>query len=102
MFPVKQFEKRFREILDALDELQFDVEDAENFAEMNSDFEDALFVIESISMDDEDWQGAFSDALEEFKDLCDGYRAMNLPALTAVADQLSSLIGLAEANLPQA
>ena len=101
MYPVKEFEKRFREILDALDEIKGELDDPERMEEMNAEFEDALFVIESICVEDEDWCEAFADALEVFKDLCGGYRAMDDPALAAVVDRLDAVIRLAEANLPE-
>ena len=103
MFPVKEFEKRFRELLAELDEMkdQASGETAEAMDEMNAEYEDALFVIECINADDEEWQEEFTDALEEFKDLCGGYRklASELPALAAEADRLDMIVRMAEANL---
>ena len=100
MYPVKEFEKRFREVLEALDEIRNDADDTEELDELNAQFEDALFVIECIAPDEEEWREEFTDALDEFKDLCDGYRALENPAAAASADRLESLIRLAEANLP--
>ena len=103
MFPVREFEKRFRELLSGLDELkdQASGETAEAMDEMNAEFEDALFVIECINTEEEEWQEEFSDALEEFKDLCGGYRklASDFPALAAEADRLDMIVKMAEANL---
>ena len=47
MFPIREFEKRFREILDDLDELREGAggDALEALDEMNADYEDALFVI---------------------------------------------------------
>ncbi len=102
MFPIQEFISRFQEILDELDEVkdQAEGETAEAFEEMNADFEDALFVIESIG-DDEDWREAFSAALDEFEDLCPGYRSLQseFEALSALADRLTMVIRLARENL---
>lgn len=103
MFPIKEFEKRFREILTSLDELRdgCDGDAAESIEEMNAEYEDALFLIECTNPDDEDWQEEFADALEEFKDLLEGYRdlAEDVSELDEVADRLDMAIQLAEANL---
>lgn len=98
MFPVKEFEKRFREILASLDELRNEDEEIE---EMNAEFEDALFVIECIDMNDEEWEDEFTDALEEFKDLLEGYRELSeeIPELKDASDRLDMAIRMAEANL---
>lgn len=98
MFPVKEFEKRFREILASLDEFRDENDEIE---EMNAEFEDALFVIECIDVNDEEWEEEFTDALEEFCDLLDGYRdlAEEIPELNEVADRLDMAIKMAEANL---
>lgn len=98
MFPVKEFEKRFREILASLDELRNEDEEIE---EMNAEFEDTLFVIECIDINDEEWEEEFSDALEEFKDLLDGYRELEdeIPELKDASDRLDMAIKMAEANL---
>ena len=85
MFPVKEFEKRFREILASLDEFRDENDEIE---EMNAEFEDALFVIECIDVNDEEWEEEFTDALEE-----------EIPELNEVADRLDMAIKMAEANL---
>lgn len=98
MFPIKEFEKRFREILAGLDEFGDGNEEIE---ELNAQFEDALFVIECIDANDEDWEEEFSDALEEFKDLLEEYRdlADEADGLNEAADRLDMAIRMAEANL---
>ena len=98
MFPVKEFEKKFREILASLDEFRGEDEEIE---EMNAEFEDALFVIECIDVNDEEWQEEFTDALEEFKDLLESYRGLeeDIPELKEAADRLDMAIKMAEANL---
>lgn len=102
MFPIREFEKRFREILDCADEIK-EEHGGEEFEELNADFEDALFVIECIDADDEDWREAFSDALEELKDLCDAYRKLSseVPELAAEAERLDMAVQMAQANLAQ-
>ena len=72
MYPIKEFEKRFRGLLDEMDELRADADD-EDLEELAADFEDALFVVECIGADDEDWREQFTDALDEFSgDSADG------------------------------
>lgn len=100
MYPIKEFEKRFRELLGELDDLKEELDD-ERMEEMNAQYEDALFVIECIDAEDEDWCEAFTDALEEFRDLCGEYRSLKTPELAAAADRLEALVRLAEANLPK-
>lgn len=100
MFPVKEFEKRFRERLDALDAI-CEESGLEALEELNACFEDALFIIECINESEEEWKEEFSDALEEFRDLCGEYRGLaeDEPAIAAEAELLDNLIRLAEANL---
>lgn len=101
MFPVKEFEKRFREILTRLDELRDAADDpvSDELDEMNADFEDALFVVECIDADSEEWQEEFSDALAEFRDLCADYRRLDVSGLSEVVERLEMAIRLAENNL---
>ena len=103
MFPVKEFEKRFRELLAQLDELRDAADDRASgeMDEMNADFEDALFVIECIDADDDDWREEFSDALAEFRDLCADYRRLDVPGLAEAVDRLEMAVRLAENNLNQ-
>lgn len=101
MFPIKEFEKRFRGLLDELDELRADA-DSEELDELAADFEDALFVVECIGADDEDWQEQFTDALDEFSDVAEGSRklAEEIPLLEDVAGRMDALVQMARANLP--
>lgn len=103
MFPIKEFEKRFREILADLDALRDGCidETAEDIEEMNAEYEDTLFVIECTNTDDEDWVEEFMDALEEFEDLLEEYRALEdeVPNLVDALDRLDMAIQMAEANL---
>ena len=103
MLPIKEFEKRFREILAQMDELRDSCgeDTAETMEEMNAEFEDALFVIECIDVNDDEWQEEFTDALEEFKDLLEEYRSLEdeAPAITEAANRLEMVIRMAESNL---
>ena len=100
MFPIKEFEKRFREILTALDDVAADAQ-SEELDEMNATFEDALFVIESIGEEDEDRLEAFSDALEEFEDLCEEYDSISqeIPDVAETAGRLKMLVGMIRGNM---
>ena len=71
MFPVKEFENRFRAILNALDERS---DGSESFEELNAEFEDALCILEEINLRESDWQEEFTDALDDFEDLSARYR----------------------------
>lgn len=103
MFPIQEFEKRFREILADLDALRDGCsgDAAEAIEEMNAEYEDALFVIECTNADDEDWVEEFTDALEEFEDLLEEYRALEdeVPNLADALNRLDMAIQMAEANL---
>ena len=65
------FLKRFQEILDAMDEFEMD----ENLEELNAEFEDALFLMESIDEEDEDASEEIEGALDELHELAQQYRA---------------------------
>ena len=98
MFPLKEFEKRFREILARLDELRDDV-DSDELEELNAEFEDALFVIECADVNDEEWQVEFEDALEEFDDLCESYADLGEPAVDEAVVRLRAVVAMARTNL---
>ena len=102
MYPIKEFEKRFRGLLDEMDELRADADD-EDLEELAADFEDALFVIECIGANDEDWRGQFTDALDEFSDIAEGSRRLagEIPQMEGIAGRMDALIQMARANLPE-
>ena len=102
MYPIKEFEKRFRGLLDEMDELRADADD-EELEELAADFEDALFVVECIGADDEDWREQFTDALDEFSDIAEGSRRLagEIPPLDGIAGRMDALIQMARANLPE-
>lgn len=101
MFPVKEFEKRFRDSLGKLDDLRdgMNGEEAEQMDELNANFEDALFVIESIDQNEEEWTEEFTDALEEIKDLCASYAEIDQPEISPILQTLRMTIQMAENNL---
>lgn len=102
MFPIRDFEARFREILERMDELRDGAgAAADDMDELNANFEDALFVIECTGADDEDWREALSDALDEFEDLCAAYRGIEgaVPGLAEAVGRLEMAVQLARANL---
>ena len=102
MYPIKEFEKRFRGLLDEMDELRADADD-EDLEELAADFEDALFVIECIGANDEDWREQFIDALDEFSDIAEGSRRLagEIPQMEGIAGRMDALIQMARANLPE-
>ena len=102
MYPIKEFEKRFRALLDEMDELRADADD-EELEELAADFEDALFVVECIGADDEDWREQFTDALDEFSDIAEGSRRLagEISPLEGIAGRMDALIQMARANLPE-
>ena len=102
MYPIKEFEKRFRGLLDEMDELRADADD-EDLEELAADFEDALFVIECIGADDEDWREQFTDALDEFSDIAEDSRRLagEISQMEGIAGRMDALIQMARANLPE-
>ena len=102
MYPIKEFEKRFHDLLDEIDDLRIEVESGK-LDELAADFEDALFVIECIGANDEDWREQFTDALDEFSDIAEGSRrlAREIPQMEGIAGRMDALIQMARANLPE-
>lgn len=66
------FLSRFQALLDELDE--FEMDDA--LEEVNAEFEDALFLLESIDDQEEDADEEIADVLEELDDLLTRYRLL--------------------------
>lgn len=87
--------KRFQEILDDLDELS----DSEEMDELNAQYEDALFLAESIGEEDADAEELLSGALEELNDLLTQYRALHSPAVDQKIVELEMAVKMAERNL---
>lgn len=98
MFQKKLAEKmlnRFQEILDDLDKLS----DSDEMDELNAQYEDALFLAESIGEEDEDAEELFAGALEELNDLLTQYRALHSPAVDQKIVELEMAVKMAERNL---
>lgn len=91
------FCRRFQEILDALDEFETD----ETLEELNAQFEDTLFLMESIDPDEEDAAEEIEGALEELGDLLEDYRdlAQQRAELTQKVTELEMAVRMAEGNL---
>ena len=102
MYPIKEFEKRFRDLLDEIDDLRIEV-DSGKLDELAADFEDALFVIECIGANDEDWREQFTDALDEFSDIVKSSRKLagKIPEMQEIAERTEAVIQMARANLPE-
>ncbi len=96
MFPVKEFENRFRALLNALDALS---DGSEAFEELNAEFEDALCILEEIDLRVNDWTEEFTDALDDFEDLAARYRAIE--NASDQAQKIDNLVALARMNLPR-
>ena len=99
MFPVREFEARFQEILDALDALGADLagEDAGTLEELNAELEDALFMLSEI-----DPKGA--DAADELRDTFETLEALagdirKVAAAAPLAERLAMLASLARENV---
>ena len=96
MFPVKDFEARFREILDSMDEAaKGDI--AEALEEMNAEFEDALFMLEEIDLKGDDWREEFLDALDEFEALAEDYARYE--SVAGLASRMKMLVQTARNNI---
>ena len=91
------FYDRFQAILDALDEYDMD----EILEELNAQFEDTLFLMENIDMDEEDAADEIEGALEEMRDLCEEYRdlAQERPEISQKIAELDMVLQMAENNL---
>lgn len=89
------FLKRFQEILDALDEFS----DSDEMDELNAQFEDTLFLMESIDPDEEDAEEEIMGAIEEMEDLLDEYRELNLPEISQKVTELEMAIQMVKNNL---
>ena len=91
------FLARFHEILDGLDELT----EGEEMEELNAQFEDALFLMESIDPEDADAAEELEGALEELRDLPAAYRALAQedPQLDQKLLELEMALKMAAQNL---
>jgi len=89
------FCQRFQSILDALDAYDTD----ETLEELNAQFEDILFLMESIDDADADADEELEGALEEIEDLLDQYRETDDPEVKQKALELDMALRMARNNL---
>lgn len=89
------FMKRFQEILDALDEMS----ESEEMDELNAQFEDILFLMESTDPDDEDAAEELEGALEEMEDLLEEYRDLEIPEIAQKITELEMAVCMAQNNI---
>lgn len=87
--------KRFQEILDALDEMS----ESEEMDELNAQFEDILFLMESTDPDDEDAAEELVGALEEMEDLLEEYRDLEIPEIAQKITELEMAVRMAQNNI---
>lgn len=91
------FISRFQAILEELDQFEMD----EEMEEMNAEFEDALFMMETIDEDGEDAAEEIADAMEDMDDLLARYRALcgERPELGQKVLELEMAVQMAKNNL---
>ena len=89
------FIKRFQGILDALDEMS----DSEEMDELNAQFEDVLFLMESTDEEDEDAREELEGALEELDELLEEYRELDMPELAQKLTELEMAVQMVKNNL---
>lgn len=91
------FCERFEDILNSMDELDMD----ENLEELNAQFEDILFLLDSIDENDEDADEEIAGAIEEMQDLTEEYRALAMERtdLKQKSVELEMAVQMAARNL---
>ena len=105
MFPMKEFERRYREILDAMDAVLDDgavsEADGEDLEELNAEAEDAMMMFTEIDPESEDWMDEAADALEEFEALNEDYLALakRIPDIAPLAHRMKMLTGMLAGNM---
>ena len=94
---MKAFLQRFQAILNAMDEFEAD----EELEELNAQFEDALFLIESIDETDEDAAEEIADAFDDLDDIAADYLdyAEENPEILEKANELKMALEMARGNL---
>ena len=100
MFPIRQFEARFREILEELDAL-CETLDSEDLEDMNAELEDALLLLSEIGAEEADRDEQLADALDELSALAGDYMSMadGVPGREEPARRLEMAVELARENL---
>jgi len=91
------FLSRFQAILDGMDEFEMD----DDLEEINAQFEDALFMMETIDEDDEDAAEEIADAMEDMDDLLAQYRELSeeRPELGQKVLEMEMAVQMAKNNL---
>lgn len=91
------FLERFQAILDELDEFEMD----EELEEMNAQFEDTLFMMETIDEGEEDAAGEIQEAMDDMESLLAEYRelAEKRPVLRQKVLELEMAVQMAVNNL---
>lgn len=105
MFPIKEFGKRFNEVLEAMDGIFSECDPGDEildtFEDLNAETEDALMMLDEINPRDEDWEEEAGDALDALESLCGDYSelAKNIPEIAAEVQRMKMTIDMARANL---
>lgn len=91
------FLSRFQDILDELDAFEM----TEELEELNAEFEDALFMIESIDLEDEDAAEELEESFDELAALLEDYRelAEELPEILQKVETLDMCLKMAQSNM---
>ena len=91
------FYNRFQAILEELDQFEMD----EELEELNAEFEDALFMMETIDEDSEDAAEEIADAMEDMEGLLADYQelARQNPELCQKVMELEMAVQMAKNNL---
>lgn len=105
MFPIKEFDRRFQEILEAMDDIQddglADGDECEDLEELNSELEDALAFLDELDFEEAGWREDLEDTMEELDGLWESYRALavRIPAVAPVADRFRRILDMAKNNM---
>lgn len=106
MFPMKSFMGRFEEILKELDALAdaVDGDGAEEFEDLNAEFEDTLMMLEELKPDGPDFAGELGEVLEDLRALAGDYRrhSAGLPEVADCARRLEMVAEMAEGSVESA
>lgn len=91
------FMNRFQAILDGMDEFEMDDE----LEEINAQFEDALFMMETIDEEDEEAAEEIAEAMEDMDDILAQYRELSeeRPELSQKVLELEMAVQMAKSNL---
>ena len=103
MFPIRDFEARFREVLEALDAACEAVEDddrRETMEDLNAELDDALMLLTELRPGREDFSEELTDALEALEELAEDYDDLAVDGAAEAAERLRRLTALARENLP--